>query len=171
MGKYGRDPEFLKQVNVKVSDYIFKKAEHQLQSKAAQQNFILHYNLTSSFGENYPHYLKQENYDIIKQNIDRLKIHKGYAEEAITTYGKFDYMNLSNIFEYLDSNTFKKVADSLIKGSNANARLAYWNLMVPRRISDILPKQTSFQKEISQQLTQQDKGFFYSQFIVDQISN
>jgi S-adenosylmethionine-diacylglycerol 3-amino-3-carboxypropyl transferase len=169
MGKYGRDPEFLKQVDVKVSDYIFKKAEQQLQSIAAQRNFILQYNLTSSFGENYPHYLRKENYDIVKQNIHRLKIHKGYAEEAIASYGKFDYMNLSNIFEYLDKKTFKTVADALVNGSNGNAKLAYWNLMVPRKIAELFPKTVINQKDISQKLTQQDKGFFYSQFIIDEI--
>lgn len=169
MGKYGRDPEFLKEVNVKVSDFIFKKAEQQLQSVNAQQNFILQYNLTSSFGNNYPHYLRKENYDTIKQNIGRLKIHKGYAEEAIKQYGKFDYMNLSNIFEYLDTETFSKVANDLINGSNHGARFAYWNLMVPRKISNINPKQAVYQKETSQLLTQKDKGFFYNQFIVDEI--
>lgn len=168
MGKYGRDPEFLKQVNVNVGEFIFKKAEQQLQSKKAQRNFILHYNLTSSFGNNYPHYLRKENYDLIKKNINRLKIHKGYAEEAIKEYGQFDAMNLSNIFEYLDNETFSKVATDLINGSNPDAKLAYWNLMVPRKISTINTK-ANYQKEVSQNLSQKDKGFFYSQFIVDQI--
>lgn len=170
MGKYGRDPEFLKEVNVKVSDYIFKKAELQLQSTRAQRNFILQYNLTSSFGNNLPHYLREENYDIIKNNIHKLVMFKGYAEEAFAQYGKFDYMNLSNIFEYLDHKTFTQVAEGLVKGSNNNAKLAYWNLMVPRRISEIMSSEVSYQQEASQRLSAKDKGFFYSKFIIDQVS-
>lgn len=169
MGKYGRDPEFLKEVTINVGDFIFNKAARQLQSTAAQHNFILQYNLTSSFGTNYPHYLQEENYATIKRNIDRLKLHKGYAEEAIQKYGKFDSMNLSDIFEYLDKNTFKKVAANLIDGCNNEARIAYWNLMVPRRISEIIPEKTTYYQEISQRLSNKDKGFFYNQFIIDEI--
>lgn len=169
MGKFGRDPEFLKQVKVKVSDFIFNKAEHQLQSISAQHNFILQYNLTASFEKNYPHYLQKENYEKIKSNIDRIKIHLGYAEEAIKQYGKFDYMNLSNIFEYLDTTTFYKVSTDLIEGCNENAKLAYWNLMVPRSISQAHPNKIAFQKEISEKLTHKDKGFFYSRFIIDEV--
>lgn len=171
MGKYGRDPEFLKQVKVKVGDFIFKKAEHQLQSVKAQQNFILQYNLTSSFGTHYPHYLREENYQRIKGNIEKLVIHLGYAEEAIAKYGKFDCMNLSNIFEYLDAETFSKVAHELINGSNNHAKLAYWNLMVPRQISQIIPTKASYQEEDSEKLSHDDKGFFYSRFIIDEIRN
>ncbi len=170
MGKYGRDPEFLKEVKVKVSEFIFKKAETQLQSKHAQTNFILHYTLTANFGSNFPHYLREENYERIKANIDCLKIVKGYAEEAIETYGKFDAMNLSNIFEYLDAETFSKVSTALVEGSNENARLGYWNLMVSRRISSQLSNQVHYQSELSKQLTNSDKGFFYNQFIIDQVN-
>ena len=170
MGKYGRDPEFLKEVNVKVSEFIFKKAESQLQSTKAHRNFILQYNLTSSFGNNLPHYLREENYDHIKKNIDQLFLFKGYTEEAIAKYGKFDCMNLSNIFEYLDNSTFNDVAKSLVNGSNANAKLAYWNLMVPRRISEIMTSEVFYSEETSKQLSAKDKGFFYSKFIIDQVS-
>ncbi|HRI00577.1 MAG TPA: DUF3419 family protein [Saprospiraceae bacterium] len=168
MGKYGRDPEFLKEVKLPVGEFIFKKAEAHLQSIPAQSNFMLRYNLTGSFGEMLPHYLQLENYEKVKANIDKLKIIEGYAEDARKEYDKFNYMNLSNIFEYMNKDLFCKTAKQLIDSTEAKGRLAYWNLMVPRRISEILPEKTDYQKELSDQLSSVDKGFFYNRFIIDQ---
>ena len=169
MGKYGRDPEFLKEVKVSVGNSIFQKAETHLQSKDAQRNFILRYNLTGSFGELLPNYLQPHNFEIIKLNLHKLHLKEGYAEDAINEFGKFNYMNLSNIFEYMDKDLFSKTANQLINGTLSGGRLAYWNLMVPRRISDILPDKAEYQKELSLKLSKEDKGFFYNKFVVDQV--
>lgn len=169
MGKRGRDPEFLKEVKVNVSDYIFGKAEKQLNSKLAQHNFILRYNLTGNFGDQLPAYLQEENYGKIKANIDRLFVFKGYAEDACNHFGKFDCMNLSNIFEYLDTETFKKVAGGIVDGCNPGARIAYWNLMVPRKVSELFPAALTYEKTLSEKLSERDKGFFYNKFIVEKV--
>lgn len=169
MGKYGRDPEFLKEVKVSVSDYIYNKAGSHLQSEEAQENFILHFNLMGTFGELLPHYIRKENYETIKLNIDNLKLTEGYAQKAINYFGKFKYMNLSNIFEYMDKTLFETTAEELIKGTEKDGRLAYWNLMVARRISEILPEKAKYEKELSLNLTKKDKGFFYNQVIIDKI--
>ncbi len=168
MGKYGRDPEFLKQVNVSVGDFIFQRAEQHLKSTHAQENFILRYNLTGSFAFLLPNYLQPDNFDKIKQNLSKLHIFEGYAEAAIEKYGTFDSMNLSNIFEYMDAALFQKTASSLLEGTNPGGRLAYWNLMVPRRISEILPSQIKPLSQLSTALSQEDKGFFYGGFFVEE---
>ncbi|MBK8643539.1 MAG: DUF3419 family protein [Saprospiraceae bacterium] len=160
MGKYGRDPEFFKEVKVSVGEFIFKKAEDLLQSIRSQKNYMLRYNLTGSFGEMLPHYLQPNNYEKVKANLDKLKIKEGYVEDAITEYGKFNYMNLSNIFEYMNKDLFTLTAKQLIDSTETKGRLAYWNLLVPRRISEVLPDKTEFQKELSVHLSGIDNGFF-----------
>lgn len=169
MGKYGRDPEFLKEVKVSVGSHIFQKAAKQLESVNAQQNFILRYNLTGSFQELLPHYLQPKNFEIIKANLHKLQILEGYAEDAIKKFGNFHYMNLSNIFEYMDSELFAKTAKQLIDATEKGGKLAYWNLMVPRRISAQFPEKVAYLERTSKQLSAEDKGFFYNQFIVDEI--
>lgn len=170
MGKFGRDPQFLKQVSLNVSGYIFSSAEHELSGTGVFRNFILRYNLTAGFGNLLPHYLQAENYERIKTQIDKLFVHQGFAEDAIATYGTFDAMNLSNIFEYLDAEVFQKVAEKLSRGLNKEGKLAYWNLMVQRRISGILPAEIRELKGLSEKLKSKDKGFFYSNFVVEQKS-
>jgi S-adenosylmethionine-diacylglycerol 3-amino-3-carboxypropyl transferase len=168
MGKYGRDPEFLKEVKIPVGKFIFNKAEQHLQNTQAQNNFMLRYNLSGSFGEMLPHYLQPENYEKIKINLDKLVIKEGYAEDAIKEFGKFHCMNLSNIFEYMNPDLFTQTAQQLLDGTEENGRLAYWNLMVPRRIAEILPENAAYLKDISLEMSSIDKGFFYSRFIIDQ---
>ncbi|WP_340153778.1 DUF3419 family protein [uncultured Marivirga sp.] len=168
MGKFGRDPEFLKQVEIPVAEYIFRKAEVQLQSQSAQQNFILNYNLTGEFGVHLPYYLREENYENIKRNLGALKLFEGYAQDAIGQYDKFDYMNLSNIFEYMDVETFQNTGKELINGLKKVGTMAYWNLMVTRQLSKEFPRDLAIQASLSDNLTQKDKGFFYHQILIEQ---
>lgn len=170
MGKFGRDPQFLKQVSLNVSEYIFGSAERELSGTHAFRNFILRYNLTASFGNLLPHYLQVENYERIKTQIDKLILQQGFAEDAIARHGTFDAMNLSNIFEYLDADSFRSLAEKLAKGLNKDGKLAYWNLMVQRKVSDSLPGEIRELKELSQKLKSKDQGFFYSNFVVEQKS-
>ncbi|MGV3632574.1 MAG: DUF3419 family protein [Bacteroidota bacterium] len=167
MGKYGRDPEFLNEVKVPVGTFIFQKAEKQLSSLAAQNNFILRYNLTGDFGALLPHYLRPENYALIRQNCHKLEIFNGYAQDAAPDHSPFTAMNLSNIFEYMPPELFRKTAEDLTSMLSPGGKMAYWNLMVHRRISEILPGQLHYEEQRSLTLSAKDKGFFYNKFIVE----
>ena len=169
MGWLGRDPEFLKQVEINVGDFIFNQAEKQLSSQLTHSNHMLRYNLTGSFDDLLPEYLQEEHYDSIKKNIDCVVCFKGYAQEASAKYGNFDAMNLSNIFEYMDQKIFKESGRAFINISNPGARIAYWNLMVPRRLSKEYSELT-FLESMSKDLMQIDKGFYYSQFVVEKLN-
>lgn len=169
MGKYGRDPEFHKQVQGSVSSFIFGKAAAHLASVAAQDNYILRYTLTGRFDGLLPHYLQKAHYPLVRANLGQLHLKECYAQAAIAHYGKFHYMNLSDIFEYMDADLFRETACALVAGTEKDGRLGYWNLMVPRRISQILPENTEYMQGESERLTAIDKGFFYKGFIVDKV--
>lgn len=167
MGKFGRDPQFLNEVKVSVGKYIFDKAARHLRSTQAQRNFILRYNLTGKFGELLPHYLRRENWEIIRENIDKLEIRQGYAEEAFSEFGNFNAMNLSNIFEYMDEKTFSETGLKLAEHLIPEGKMAYWNLMVPRKISALHSDKLDYLNQLSEELTSRDNGFFYNQFIIE----
>lgn len=168
MGKYGRDPEFLRQVTVPVSKTIYERAGAHLQSEQAQHNFILRYTLTGSFGNLLPHYLQPAHFDQIKERLNNLVLYKGYAQDASTHYGKFHSMNLSNIFEYMNKEVFEQTAVDLADSLEKDGRMAYWNLMVPRRLSAAVPETLMYLENLSTELTAVDNGFFYQQYLIDQ---
>jgi S-adenosylmethionine-diacylglycerol 3-amino-3-carboxypropyl transferase len=169
MGKLGRDPEFLKYVNGSVSDFVYEKAAAHLKSTFAQKNPILRYCLTGDFGTTLPNYLEKENFEKIKSNIHKLRLLEGYAEDAISEYGRFDYFNLSNIFEYMDEAQFQASAKALVSGTLPGGRIAYWNLMVPRKVSTLFPEKLVQLTELSKELTSRDHGFFYKEFVIDEL--
>ena len=90
------------------------------------------------------------------------------AEEALIEYKGIQYFNLSDIFEYMDESLFAQVAKKLLDQSADQARLAYWNLMIERRIDKVLPKMVTSNLDLSEALTKADRGFFYNSFIVDE---
>ncbi|MCX6351946.1 MAG: DUF3419 family protein [Bacteroidetes bacterium] len=166
MGKLGRDPEFLKEVKINVGEFILGKAAEELSSTRVFNNFILQYNLNGNYGKMLPPYLRKENFSIIKSNINQVQIVKGFAQDATAKFGKFNRMNLSNIFEYMNPAVFAEVGKSLADGLEKNGRVGYWNLMVPRKLHEALPESFSYNQEISEELSAIDKGFFYNCFIV-----
>ncbi len=170
MGWLGRDPEFMREVKVHVGRTIFSQAEKQLSSVTAQTNSMLHYNLAGDFGELLPHYLLPENHAVITQRLDRLVCYEGFAEEAIPAFGAFQRMNLSNIFEYMDPRSFRGTARKLVAGLSPGGRIAYWNLLVPRRITALPDADTglAWLESLSRDLKALDRGFYYRDFIVEE---
>lgn len=166
MGLLGRDPEFLRNVEVTVGDFIFSQAEKQLTSESAAHNFMLRYNLTGSFAHLLPDYLQPANYGKIRQNLSRLVIFLGGAEEAVKVHGRFDGMNISNIFEYMDGPLFRKVAAQLEQGLSRGGLFVYWNLMVRRRMADHLPSLVS-EDVLAAALKERDRGFFYGNLVIE----
>jgi S-adenosylmethionine-diacylglycerol 3-amino-3-carboxypropyl transferase len=169
MGRLGRDPEFLKHVQVPVSEFILAQSERQLTSLNAQTNPFLRYNLTGSFGEMLPFYLQEEHFEVIKNGLARIVLHRGFAQDAIEEYGQFDGMNLSNIFEYMPQELFQETAQKLISGLSESGKMVYWNLMVRRRCSELSQGNNLIEKYSQMmELRDTDWGYFYDSVVVDE---
>lgn len=166
MGKFGRDPKFLKQVAVPVSTYILNKAKEHLSSVHCQSNPFLKYILTNQFGDVLPHYAREEHFAQIKSNIEKLTIFEGFAENAFTHYQSFNKFNLSNIFEYMSTENFEKSGTHLITMSEPESRFVYWNLMVDRKLSD-LSSELQLNSQLVSEANKVDKGFFYNSLIIE----
>ena len=165
LGRFGRDPQFMKEVHVSVADYILKQAQRHLSSTYCQNNYYLNFILTGTFGSSFPHYARKENFEIIKSQIDKLVLFNGLAEDTFKHYKNFNKFNLSNIFEYMNHELFEKVTKDFLDYSEPNTYFAYWNLMVNRRMSEI---NNNFElKQISKSFHDKDKCFFYSNFILE----
>lgn len=166
MGLIGRDPAFLKHVEDNVGRSILEKVRHHLGSVEAQNNPILKYCLTGSFGSLRPHFLEPNNYKRIKENIDALEIMEGYTSDAADKYGKFTHFNLSNIFEYMDVHQFKETVASLEAMASPGARFAYWNLLVDRKMSEVSTGLSEL--KLNPLVLSSDQGFFYKSFNLTQ---
>lgn len=167
LGRLGRDPEFLKQVERPVADFIYGQAAGQLSGTACFENPMLRYFLVGDFEDCLPYYVWPGVYERIRERVDRLVIVEGAAENVARQYGPFDRFNLSNIFEYMDSIAFRQVSGALLAAAAPGARLAYWNLMVSRSMAGVWPQLVNAANR-DVPFGRKDQGFFYSGFFVDQ---
>ena len=167
MGKYGRDPEFLKEVDVSVSQFMLGRAKDHLSSVECQNNYFLHFIFNGIFKTDLPHYLRKENYQLIKQNLKTIVFKKALIENIKTEYGTMDYLNLSNIFEYMNKDYFSKATENIAELTGTGSKIAYWNLMVPRKLSSERKDLYTRDEQNSLLLTARDKGFFYQSFNID----
>ena len=80
-----------------------------------------------------------------------------------------DRYNLSNIFEYMSPQNYHRVLHQLIRAGRPGSRLAYWNLLAERRRPESMANRLRPLTELSSYLYRQDKSFFYSAFILEEI--
>lgn len=171
MGRFGRDPEFFKYVETDVASRIFKRAEYALVQLSTDQNPYLEYILKGNFVESLPFYLRKENFDAIKGNIDKLVIFKGNLEETLNNYNqvKFDGFNLSDIFEYMSQDLYKQQMEIIIQHSNKNARIVFWNMLAERKIFSGYEAKLKFIDDLAKNLFDKDKAFFYKSLVIGEI--
>lgn len=160
MGRFGRTKEYLNQVEIPVGEFIFGQAEKHLISTAAQENYFLHFIFTGEFQPSLPPYLREENFEIIRDNLSKVTLVHGTAEEAFNQHEKFDFFNLSNIFEYMNRSQFENFERLIRPKINQGGVVSYWNLMVDRQFSSI-----DAQFYSPQNFDIIDKGFFYKRFV------
>lgn len=170
MGRLGRDPEFFRYVEGSVADRILERARYALTELPTHDNPYLDYILFGNYREALPRYLRPENFDKVRQNLDKLTTFEGTIEQATEEYGEegFDGFNLSDIFEYLDPAHCESIFRTLLDRSRAGARFAYWNMLSPRQRPESLSTQIKPMEELAQELFARDKAFFYSRFVVEE---
>lgn len=167
LGKYGRDPEFLRHVNISVPSYIRSRADEHLSSAYCQTNYFLRMILTGSYSpDNLPHYLRKENFGKIRNNIGKLQLIHADANTAIRQ-SPYDAYCLSNIFEYVSAGDFTMLVQDWHGFMPDKALLAFWNLMAPRSFSEVAPDKYIYVAK-SDAFHQTDKGFFYSRFLLEE---
>jgi S-adenosylmethionine-diacylglycerol 3-amino-3-carboxypropyl transferase len=168
IGCLGRDPSFFEHVDGPVADRVLKRAEYALTALDTSTNPYLRYILTGNFGESLPLYLRRERFQEIRDGLDRVHLVQGDLESvSARRFGTFDAFNLSDIFEYMDESTFAACAGWLAETASEGAALVYWNMLVPRSLSSILPQAFVNDGERSRELHRRDKAFFYDALLLD----
>ena len=166
MGRLGRDKEFFSFVEGSVADRILSRAKHALTELDTSRNPYLHFILFGEYRMAFPFALREENYDIIRGNLDRLEFRQSSIEGFISGFGgQINAFNLSDIFEYMTQEGMDALYGTLLKKAAPGARLAYWNMLAPRKCGEKLGIATDEKKNAD--FLARDKAFFYSKFYLD----
>jgi S-adenosylmethionine-diacylglycerol 3-amino-3-carboxypropyl transferase len=171
MGRFGRDPAFFNYVEGSVADRILARTRYALTELDPAQNPYVEWILTGEHRRALPHALRPENFEPIRSRLDRLEWRRqpldGYLAECPAR--AIDALNLSDIFEYMPEKTYHELLGAIVRASRKGARLAYWNMLAPRRRPESMATALTSLDELAQRLARNDKAFFYSAFVVEEL--
>ena len=169
MGLLGRDPEFFRYVEGSVSDRILKRTEYALTELDPAANPYIQWILTGRHNGALPAALREENFERIRRNLDRLQWRCGALEESLKGDQKFDCFNLSDIFEYMSPSSYEQLLRLIVSSARPGARLAYWNMLALRHRPESLAAVLRPLTDLSSQLFARDQAFFYSALVVEEV--
>jgi S-adenosylmethionine-diacylglycerol 3-amino-3-carboxypropyl transferase len=171
MGRMGRDPSFFNYVEGSVAERILGRARHALTALDPAANPYLQWIVTGQHGTALPYALRPANYGAIRANLDRLEWHCQSVEDFLARQGPraIDRYNLSDIFEYMSEANYHRLLEKLVACGRPGGRLAYWNMLVPRSRPESMAGRLRPLTDLARKLHQQDKAFFYSAFVVEEI--
>ena len=163
MGRLGRDKHFYDYVDDREDSgkNIKAIADYGLTHVPSYDNPFINYICLNSYPAHaLPFYLRRENVELIKSRLDRIEVRHC---DLLGLEGKFDFFNLSDIFEYMSGDAFLQNTAKLCELSNPGARVLYYNMQNKRYFAD---SRLTLQKELSETLTNNNRAFFYRDCLV-----
>lgn len=168
MGALGRDREFFRYVEGNVAERILARTRYALTELDSAANPYIQWILTGQHNGVLPFALREDNFEPIRRNLDRLEWRHAALEDVMGSDAPFDCFNLSDIFEYMSEHNYAEQLRRVVALARPGARLAYWNMLAPRRCPPGLAVSLDELPDLSARLFAQDKAFFYSAFVVEQ---
>ncbi len=173
MGALGRDPEFFRYVEGSVADRILTRTRHALAVLDPAENPYLHWILTGTHGGVLPEALEVKNFEPIRSALSegRFEVFHGPLEGLLAEHPqrRFDAFNLSDIFEYMSEENTAVLLRKLAATASPGARLAYWNMLAPRSRPETMADRLVPCETEAGRLFEQDRAFFYSRFVVEEV--
>lgn len=171
LGCFGRDPNFFNYVNGDVSKRFLERAHYGMTALNPVNNPYLQWIFFGCHKTALPYALRPENFEKIQKHIEKLEWRMQSIEDFLATQdaAAIDRYNLSDIFEYMSADNYQRLLERLIACGRSGARLAYWNLLVPRKRPEYLADQLNSLSALARELHLRDKTFFYSAFILEEV--
>ncbi|AHG89352.1 Protein of unknown function DUF3419 [Gemmatirosa kalamazoonensis] len=170
LGRLGRDPSFFRYAERSPAEHLRDRVRHALVDLDPSENPYVAWILTGEHRAALPHALRAEHFDAIRDHLDRLEWHceplETLADRGVID--GFDRANLSNIFEYVSVPNATALLERLCDAATPGARLAYWNLLVPRHGAEYLPRRLRALPD-ARRLHDADKTFFYGDFVLEEV--
>ncbi|MDP4276187.1 MAG: DUF3419 family protein [Bacteroidota bacterium] len=137
-----------------------------------KENYFLAYMLLGNYYEdNYPLYLRPENYDIIRNRTDRIELITSgcvdyFSQLPSASISKF---NFTNIFEWMSLDEFASLLKETVRVSKPDAVMTYRNHLVTRHRPESMAREIEPDDKLSEMLHNKDLSFIYKAYVVERI--
>ncbi len=147
------------------ADSFYNRSKKAFRDIPIETNYFLSLYLLGRFSspDEVPAYLRQENYEIIKTRVDRIKIITGEAQQWIDTMPDktIDCFALSNICELMSEQETHSLFTAVDRTAKDGARIIFRNLMIPREVPGELQASIKKDQPLSKKLYENDRSFVY----------
>lgn len=178
MALIGREASFFKEASGSLSNFLARASQAALTEGTPSSNHYLHYILTGNYGSVLPHYLRRENFETIRSNLDKVVLVEGSLQKVLEQLpsDSVDAFNLSDVFEYMTEDSCEILSHSINRVARRGARLAYWNMAVDRFANHYdsnlfatrrFGQNLNSQNQASHSLAAESTTFFYRRFCLD----
>jgi S-adenosylmethionine-diacylglycerol 3-amino-3-carboxypropyl transferase len=118
-----------------------------------------------------PPYLAPEHHDRLRALVSRVEVVTSDLESYLATAGarRLTKAGLSDVFEYMAPEHADGVFAMLASTLPRHARIAYWNLFVPRESPVALRGKLRPIGRLARSLSRQDRAWFYGAFRVEEV--
>jgi S-adenosylmethionine-diacylglycerol 3-amino-3-carboxypropyl transferase len=168
MGRLGRDPAFFDHVEGGPAEQVARLTRHALVEQDPSANPYLHWILKGRHGEALPRALREETFERVRARLDRLELRLATVEALAAEGVKADAFNLSDIFEYMSPEGHAAAYGAVLETTRPGARIAYWNMLAPRRVPASLADRVTTNAALEAELKPQDRAFFYRDFVIEE---
>ena len=173
MARGGRSPEQFRYVQGPISAVLLARARHGLRELAIDDNPFIQWILTGKYAdlERAHPYLSTEGGRVLAEGSERIQLVCADLETFLAQCepGSFSAFNYSNVFEYLSESQHQRILELTLRAARPGARIAYWNLFVPRFRPDVLADRMERNETLGSALLQQDRSFVYGGFQVERV--
>lgn len=173
MAALGRSPEQFAHVDGEVGDALLGRARWVLTELPLRDNGYVQWMLTGGWvhDEAVPAYLTPEGHARLGEAAERITLVHASLQEHLEEVGEqvYDGFNLSDLFEYLSEEQTDALMEQLARAGRPGARLAYWNLFVPRHRPERLADRLVPLEDLAAGLSRRDRAFVYGGFRVEEV--
>lgn len=148
------------------SESFQRKFRHVASEVPIEGNYFVHVYLKGRYRSptEVPNYLKAENYAMIRERLDRIRIHTGDAKKWLAGFpdSSFDALALSNICELMSHDDTRVMFREVLRTARSGARISFRNLIIPRDVPEDLRPFIVQDEGLSQKMKAADRSFVYS---------
>ena len=175
MARTGRTAAHFGQVKGAVSAEFLRRAKHVLTNIPFRTNPYLQWMLRGRFRDlELAHvYLTLDGHRRLREARPRIKLVLEELEQhlpSVVDKGRYSAFNYSNLFEYVSAEQHEQLLRLTVAAARPGARVAYWNLLVPRQRPESMAQQLSRDPVKEADWIQRDRAFVYGAFHLETVT-
>jgi S-adenosylmethionine-diacylglycerol 3-amino-3-carboxypropyl transferase len=171
MARSGRSAAQFRFVEGPVADVFLGRTKRALTELPVLDNPYVWSILSGGFAdlERAHPYLSTAGHAALAAAASRVRFVHGGLDEALAAAGPgaFSAFNYSDVPEYLSEEQHRALLQATLGAARPGARLAYWNLLVPRWRPEALADRLDRDEALAATLHARDRAFFYGAFQVE----